>query len=467
MSNSEKTLATCPVCACSLGEEQLKCCPGCETPHHADCWEYNKGCAIYGCKGVEVTDRRPLPAELKLRIPASRFVFRGGLVNEGLARLDVRVVLWIVSLILSIGAVAFFELNIFLAVGFIFVVYAISNFLRDTLRLDIQNGQLLREMTLGNWVLDTKSLPLEELTRLSLDPCFLEEGGSHRKVVRALFSYNDGRSERAILDMEASGVTDGDMTQWSEFVRRKADLQVTKAPPPQLAVLLKRIKAFQFHLGAESRALGNAQWYWDRRWYFLWFGLYFATLPLIRIGAIINAIYVALFYLGLIFGLTTFFTFFRPLDLFSSLFGTSKNVNPYPDPLMFYNEDENLAKLGAFLTTVEEKEFLSTLPEQTKRLIRKAVVFLTVGPPLAFVLAGLQIYLRRNSYGYGTISDGWLAFCVVLAFLVAGLGALLNRANWEEEWARGWLSTSRASLEQLEEYKRKEEGSDDELIECN
>ena len=459
------TLATCPVCACSLGEEQLKCCPACETPHHADCWEYNKGCAIYGCRGVVTKDRRPLPAELKLRIPASSYAFAGALVNEGLARLEVRVGIWVVLLVLSICSVAFLGLNIYLAIAFLFIAYTVSSFLRDTLRLDIQNGLLLREMTLGEKILDTKQIPISSLTRISLDPCFLEIGSSHRKVVRALFSFRDGHSERAILNMESSGVTDDDLNQWSEYVRRKASLQVTKAPPPQLAVLLKRIKAFQFHLGQENAVLGKAQWYWNNRWYLLWVGLFVTSAMQVPIG---GAIFTALFFLGLIFGLTTFFTFFRPFELLRSLTGKSKKVNPYPDPLMFYNEDENLSKLGAFLTTVEEKEFLATMPEKSKVLLRKAVVVLTVATPFLYICGSL-IYLWRYSLNYSTysaIEGGWLTFCMVLSFLVAGLGALLNRANWEEEWARGWLASSRASLEQLDEYKRKEEEQEEELIEC-
>jgi uncharacterized RDD family membrane protein YckC len=30
-------------------------CPECGTPHHKDCWEENKGCAVYGC-GAKVID---------------------------------------------------------------------------------------------------------------------------------------------------------------------------------------------------------------------------------------------------------------------------------------------------------------------------------------------------------------------------------------------------------------------------
>ena len=39
----------CPVCACSIDEEPVLC-PRCQTAHHEDCWEYNEGCAVFGCK---------------------------------------------------------------------------------------------------------------------------------------------------------------------------------------------------------------------------------------------------------------------------------------------------------------------------------------------------------------------------------------------------------------------------------
>ena len=38
----------CVVCRTELPADPVHC-PRCETPHHADCWEYTGGCAIYGC----------------------------------------------------------------------------------------------------------------------------------------------------------------------------------------------------------------------------------------------------------------------------------------------------------------------------------------------------------------------------------------------------------------------------------
>ena len=44
----------CPICACSIDAEPVLC-PRCGTAHHDDCWEYNEGCAVFGCKPSSVT----------------------------------------------------------------------------------------------------------------------------------------------------------------------------------------------------------------------------------------------------------------------------------------------------------------------------------------------------------------------------------------------------------------------------
>ena len=39
----------CPVCGDEITED-FTTCPRCEVPHHRDCWEFSRGCAVYGCK---------------------------------------------------------------------------------------------------------------------------------------------------------------------------------------------------------------------------------------------------------------------------------------------------------------------------------------------------------------------------------------------------------------------------------
>ena len=53
---------TCQVCGEALSEKAVVLCHRCKTPHHEDCWRYNRGCAVYGC-GCR-TSEKPSPADL-------------------------------------------------------------------------------------------------------------------------------------------------------------------------------------------------------------------------------------------------------------------------------------------------------------------------------------------------------------------------------------------------------------------
>src|SRR5271156_4359960 len=46
--------AVCPYCRGPIeaDAEQQKVCEGCGTPHHADCYEENGGCTIFGCSAA-------------------------------------------------------------------------------------------------------------------------------------------------------------------------------------------------------------------------------------------------------------------------------------------------------------------------------------------------------------------------------------------------------------------------------
>lgn len=57
---SEPVRATlCAICQCPLGAEEPRCdCPACGAGYHADCWEENGGCAVYGCSEVPATEHR-------------------------------------------------------------------------------------------------------------------------------------------------------------------------------------------------------------------------------------------------------------------------------------------------------------------------------------------------------------------------------------------------------------------------
>ena len=56
------SVGQCPVCSCDTVED-VKVCKLCDTPHHADCWDYNGKCAIYGCGSVAL---RIIPTSVEL-----------------------------------------------------------------------------------------------------------------------------------------------------------------------------------------------------------------------------------------------------------------------------------------------------------------------------------------------------------------------------------------------------------------
>lgn len=52
---------TCAICQAGIEQTaDLTACPACGTPYHRECWEYNRGCGIYGC--VEAPPAEPLAA---------------------------------------------------------------------------------------------------------------------------------------------------------------------------------------------------------------------------------------------------------------------------------------------------------------------------------------------------------------------------------------------------------------------
>ena len=66
----------CPVCGTPVFVEGSVACNVCQTPHHKDCWEYNEGCAIYGCKNaLEGIERRDLSKDALSQLPNETFVF--------------------------------------------------------------------------------------------------------------------------------------------------------------------------------------------------------------------------------------------------------------------------------------------------------------------------------------------------------------------------------------------------------
>lgn len=55
----------CPFCKTEIKEEdEVKVCPECGIPHHAACWEENKGCTTFGCKEQHYEEQHTNPTDV-------------------------------------------------------------------------------------------------------------------------------------------------------------------------------------------------------------------------------------------------------------------------------------------------------------------------------------------------------------------------------------------------------------------
>lgn len=54
----------CAVCSTGDGPQDWVACPSCETSHHTDCWEFQDGCAVYGCSMAHGRWRAGRPGRL-------------------------------------------------------------------------------------------------------------------------------------------------------------------------------------------------------------------------------------------------------------------------------------------------------------------------------------------------------------------------------------------------------------------
>lgn len=48
---AEAGAARCPVCG-DDASGPMTACDRCDTPHHSECWNFNEGCAVFGCKAA-------------------------------------------------------------------------------------------------------------------------------------------------------------------------------------------------------------------------------------------------------------------------------------------------------------------------------------------------------------------------------------------------------------------------------
>lgn len=52
-SEHEADAPDCGVCGEGVRPADGRACAGCSAPHHLDCWQFNQGCSVFGCGGLE------------------------------------------------------------------------------------------------------------------------------------------------------------------------------------------------------------------------------------------------------------------------------------------------------------------------------------------------------------------------------------------------------------------------------
>ncbi len=64
--------AVCPYCRAEFEpDEEVKACPACGTPHHADCFAENGGCTIFGCTAAPAEEAKITLTPTDLAPPAA------------------------------------------------------------------------------------------------------------------------------------------------------------------------------------------------------------------------------------------------------------------------------------------------------------------------------------------------------------------------------------------------------------
>ena len=436
---SSPQIPACPVCGCHvLTNEDIHKCPGCDTPHHSECWHYNEGCAIYACDGKPRQELLPEPPKRLGSIALDgRFEFydeRAPANSIERAILSATILVIVAAALIQYGFMAaFFTVALF---------WYGAKALATTTRINGRKKTIERVNKLGSLVLRRQSVPFSSVSLMNLDDCFSEEGNEHHRLLRASLALNDGANLRLALDFAERGLKDEDVERWAKALQDGTPLMITHVIVPRRRILTKRIRAFQAAIHQSSNSpYYDLGWPWRMRW--------FAYLPSCTFAAIVNSMgYIGIdvfFAPVLIFFMTLLFLFLRPHDLFGIFYGTPRNaVNPYPEGYLEFDEKGTLKKLAGFLTFVEEKELPSLLSEKELERMKIFANGLVYSTPLVWSLL----------YGFarGGLIDIVLGKSLILYLglfhvaLVAALGAAMQRAVWDEQWVRDWLHESSKAL---------------------
>jgi len=493
--DNEKEI-NCPVCACPIEENDGECggnvkiCPACDTPHHNDCWEYNEGCAIYGCSSTllpeKITDdscsdspennfalvadvegKNLRESKNKQHIPLERFVFEEISEKSLLFILISNYRVLIPSLLfinfvvfLQAKSVAPFLLCVIVTAIVSFMLAFANSFFRSKVMFKPGFNLLQKETYVGPFKVNSVNISLSDFNSVQIGTALVEHGNEHREMLRLVCEKQTGQKEVLYLDVNNQQLTSEDISSWALMLHKRTDLEVLKSPLAKAGLLQKRITAFELHLDKATNCLGDLQPYWGKRYLLILpYIILFPSLATIVVPTLFSAF--TLLFCTLL--LTLLYSFFRPEDLYNFIKGVftgrKSYLSPEPEPLMFYSEESSIAKLSSFMTRVEESHFISLIDEK-ERYVLSVIIKTVVVVPLIL----LFITFLTSMAGIGTFLHSVFLIVLSLSMMVfptsivlfAMLGGAINRGQWNEEWARGWLKDSKTAINRLEEYKASE-----------
>lgn len=483
MSNSEHA-TTCPVCATAIEPtDQIKLCPACETPHHCDCWEYNEGCAIYGCTSVATTnavvpagaapalsqgftDIESLP---KLKVSPDVFIFELGQENSLLFNIlsNIRILvpaLFLINLLafLTAGSAKFLFAYCFLYTSIASLILAFSHsFYSTKIRFRPTSNQMVKEAYFGSFHIGTQVINLKEIDTINIGTAIRQSGIEHQKVLRLSIDYKSEKREIAYLNLDECKVPIDQIDNWALILRSKTTPSILKAAIPKSGLLQRRIAAFELFIEKAQNSLEPSENLWNKKHLFAIANVILLTGAAQMAGF---AAFTGAHVMALTLILCFFYLFFRPEEFYSNIrsvfYGKKSYITPEPDPLMFFNEEESVNKLSNFMTRVEESKFASLMTSEEKTSFHYLTKGLLIVPTVSSIFLFLSGPLARTIYSQGlyllAMDLGMIIFPPAMVLFAMVWGAH-KRASWNEEWAIDWLKDSRKALENLDYHKEKEQ----------